>query len=284
MKFKSLKDAYTLSNGVEIPCIGFGTWQADEEAARQSVLTALETGYRHIDTAQAYENEAGVGRAIGQSGIDRREIFLTTKLANPYRGYDETMRRFEESLERLQTDYLDLFLIHWPRPADFRDDWKEQNRETWRAFEDLYRAGRVRSIGISNFRPHHIDALLLHAVVKPMVNQIRLAPGDTQDDVAAYSRERDMLLEAYSPLGSGAIFSVPDVQKLAEKYNKTIAQIAIRWSLERGYLPLPKSVTPARIRENSQVFDFALEPGDVELLAGLTGCVGFSADPDAISW
>ena len=282
---KSLTDTYTLSNGLAIPCVGFGTWQTpDGNVARESVLAALEAGYRHIDTAQAYGNEAGVGQGVKESGIPREEIFITSKLANPVRGYRETLDAVAESLKKLGTDYADLFLLHWPRPVDHKDDWKEKNAQSWRAFEKLYRDGVLKSIGISNFHPHHIDALLETAEVGPMVNQIRLAPGDTQDQVVDYSREKGMLLQAYSPLGTGRIFEVPQMRALARKYGKTIAQIAIRWSLQRGYLPLPKSVTPARIRENAQVFDFELSPEDVETIANLKGCIGFSADPDNITW
>ena len=282
---KSLTDTYTLSNGVHIPCVGFGTWQSkDGPEARDSVAEALRAGYRHIDTAQGYGNEESVGQAVKESGLSRGEVFLTSKLTNSVRGYSETLSAFHESLRKLGTDYMDLFLIHWPRPVSFRNDWEAQNAQSWRAMEDLYREGKVRAIGISNFHPHHIEALLKTATVAPMVNQIRLAPGDTQDEVVSFSREKGMLLEAYSPLGVGKVFEVPQMKDLARKYGKSIAQIAIRWSLQRGYLPLPKSVTPARIRENTEVFDFQLEDADVELIAGLKGCVGYSSDPDSITW
>lgn len=282
---KSLTDTYTLSNGVHIPCVGFGTWQSkDGPEARDSVAEVLRAGYRHIDTAQGYGNEESVGQAVKESGLSRGEVFLTSKLTNSVRGYDQTLSAFHESLRKLGTDYMDLFLIHWPRPVSFRNDWEAQNAQSWRAMEDLYREGKVRAIGISNFHPHHIEALLKTATVAPMVNQIRLAPGDTQDEVVSFSREKGMLLEAYSPLGVGKVFEVPQMKDLARKYGKSIAQIAIRWSLQRGYLPLPKSVTPARIRENTEVFDFQLEDADVELIAGLKGCVGYSADPDSITW
>ena len=280
-----LTDTYTLSNGLPIPCIGFGTWQSAEgKEAYGSVLSALEAGYRHVDTAQGYGNEASVGRAVKDSGVPREEIFLTSKLVNSVRGYEETLAAVSESLKKLGTDYADLFLLHWPRPAAYKDNWKEKNAQSWRAFETLYREGRLKAIGVSNFHAHHLDALMETVEIAPMVNQIRLAPGDTQDAVAEDSRKRGMLLEAYSPLGTGHVFKVPEMQALAQKYGKSIAQIAIRWSLERGYLPLPKSITPARIRENAQVFDFELSPGDVELIAGLKGCVGFSSDPDHITW
>ena len=282
---KSLTDTYTLSNGVHIPCVGFGTWQSkDGPEARDSVAEALRAGYRHIDTAQGYGNEESVGQAVKESGLSRGEVFLTSKLTNSVRGYDQTLSAFHESLRKLGIDYMDLFLIHWPRPVSFRNDWEAQNAQSWRAMEDLYREGKVRAIGISNFHPHHIEALLKTATVAPMVNQIRLAPGDTQDEVVNFSREKGMLLEAYSPLGVGKVFEVPQMKDLARKYGKSIAQIAIRWSLQRGYLPLPKSVTPARIRENTQIFDFRLEDADVELIAGLKGCVGYSSDPDSITW
>lgn len=282
---KSLTDTYPLSNGVGIPCVGFGTWQTpDGEVAVSSVLSALEAGYRHIDTAQGYGNEESVGVAVKQSGIPRGDIFVTTKLANNEHGYEKTLAAFEGSLQKLGMEYVDLFLIHWPNPIAFRANWQAANAATWKAFEELYRAGRIRSIGISNFHPHHIQALLETAAVAPMVNQIRLAPGDTQDKVVDFCRAQNILLEAYSPLGLGKIFSVPEMQAIAKKYGKTIAQISIRWSLQRGYLPLPKSVTPARIHENAQVFDFELDPADVQTIADLKGCVGYSPDPDTITW
>jgi len=282
---KSLTDGYKLSNGVEIPCIGFGTWQTPNgDVAVSSVFGALEAGYRHIDTAQMYGNEESVGIAVKKSGIDRSEIFITTKLSNSVRGYRQTLDAVEQSLKKLDTAYIDLFLIHWPNPVKFRDRWQEANAETWRALEELYDAGRIRSIGISNFRPHHIEELMKTAKIAPMVNQIRLCPGDTQDEVVDYCRARGMLLEAYSPLGVGKIFEVPEMRKLAEKYGKSVAQICIRWSLQRGYLPLPKSVTPSRIRENTEVFDFELSPEDVRLIADMKGVVGYAADPDTTNF
>ena len=285
MLMNALTDGYSLSNGVQIPCIGFGTWGMPEgEGAVSTILSAMEAGYRHIDTAQGYFNEDKVGRAIQKSGLRRRELFITSKLMTSEHGYEKTLAAFERSLEQLGTDYLDLFLIHWPNPIAFRGCWEEANAGTWRAFEELYRAGRVRAIGISNFRRHHMEALLKTAEVVPMVHQIRLCPGDTQDEVAAFSRFHGMLLEAYSPLGGGGIFEVPQMQALAEKHGRSVAQICVRWSLECGWLPLPRSVSPARIRANAEVFDFRLEPEDIRLLADLKGCVGYSTDPDTITW
>lgn len=276
---------YKLINGVEIPVIGFGTWQTpNDEIGKNAVKSALEAGYNHIDTAQAYGNEASVGKAIIESGVSRKEIFITSKLDNPMHGYDNTMSSFEKTLEKLGTDYLDLFLIHWPNPLQYRDTWQKTNAETWKAFEELYEAGKIRAIGISNFRQHHIEELMKIARIAPMVNQIRLCPGDTQDELVKYCRERDILLEAYSPLGTGKIFDVSEMKILSEKYGKTIAQICIRWSLQNEWLPLPKSVTAERIAENINVFDFELSDEDVKLIANLTGCVGLSADPDKTNW
>jgi len=277
----NVSKVYKLSNGVEIPSVGFGTWQAENgEIAVQSVLNAIKAGYRHIDTAQGYGNEESVGIAIKECGIAREDLFITTKLTNSEHGYEKTLAAFEESMRKLDLEYLDLFLIHWPNPIAFRDNWQEANAGSWKAFEELYQAGRIRAIGLSNFHPHHIEELMKTVTITPMVNQIRLCPGDTQDTIVDYCREKNILLQAYSPLGIGKIFEVPKMQELAEKYGKSIAQICIRWSLQRGYQPLPKSVTVERIKENLEVFDFELEAADVQLIADLKGCVGYSAHPD----
>ena len=277
----SLADCYTLSNGVKIPCIGYGTFKTPNGAAVvDSVVNAIRAGYRHIDTAHRYDNEEGVGEGIRKSGIPREEIFVTSKLGNHHHGYKETLEAFDLSLKKLGLDYLDLYLIHWPNPIKYREHWQETNAGTWKAFEELYRAGLIRAIGVSNFLPHHLEEISKTAEVAPMVNQIRLCPGETQPEVVKYCRSHNMLLEAYSPMGTGRIFEVPEMKTLAEKYGRSIAQICIRWSLQMGYLPLPKSVTPARIQENTQVFDFELSPEDVSLIAGLTECCGPTRDPD----
>ena len=280
-----LTDTYTLYNGVQIPCVGFGTWQTPEgDIAETSVRAAIEAGYRHIDTAAAYGNETGVGRGIRASGVRREELFVTTKLWNAVRGYKETIAAFEDSMEKLGLEYLDLYLIHWPNPARYRDNWQHNNAETWRAMEDLYKAGLIRAIGISNFRVHHMEALLQTATVVPMVNQLRLCPGETQPQVTAWCRAHDILCEAYSPLGTGRIFEVPEMQEIAARYGRSVAQVCIRWSLQMGYLPLPKSVTPARIAENADVFGFSLSDADMAAIAGLTGCCGPTKDPDTTTF
>lgn len=274
-------NSYTLSNNVSIPELGFGTWQTPNgDVAVSAVKKALEVGYRHIDTAQGYKNEDSVGQAIKESGIPREEIFLTTKLWNENHSYDLVLSSFEESLKKLQTDYIDLFLIHWPNPMKFRDNWQSANAETWRAMEELYQAGKIKAIGVSNFLPHHFEELKKTATIFPMVNQIFLAPGELQKEVVSYCQEHNVLLEAYSPLGTGKIFDVPEMQELSDKYGKTIAQIAIRWSLQHGFLPLPKSVTPSRIEENLAVFDFELSDEDMQRIDQLDGVVGKATNPD----
>ncbi|MBW5473504.1 aldo/keto reductase [Enterococcus gallinarum] len=274
-------NSYTLSNNVSIPELGFGTWQTPNgDVAVSAVKKALEVGYRHIDTAQGYKNEDSVGQAIKESDIPREEIFLTTKLWNENHSYDLVLSSFEESLKKLQTDYIDLFLIHWPNPVKFRDNWQSANAETWRAMEELYQAGKIKAIGVSNFLPHHFEELKKTATIFPMVNQIFLAPGELQKEVVSYCQEHNVLLEAYSPLGTGKIFDVPEMQELSDKYGKTIAQIAIRWSLQHGFLPLPKSVTPSRIEENLAVFDFELSDEDMQRIDQLDGVVGKATNPD----
>ncbi|MBO5197165.1 MAG: aldo/keto reductase [Lachnospiraceae bacterium] len=276
-----LTDCYTLNDGTKIPCIGFGTWQAKEgDIAVTAVRTALEAGYRHIDTAACYGNEDSVGKGIRESGVPREDIYITTKLWNTVRGYNETIEAFHESRNKLGLEYLDLYLIHWPNPANFRDRWEWANAESWRAMEDLVKQGYIRSIGVSNFRPHHLEALAKTANTRPAVNQIRLCPGEVPLTNVNYCRERDILLEAYSPLGTGKIFSVPEMTELADKYGKTVAQICIRFSLQMGFLPLPKSVTPERIADNTKVFDFELSKEDVERILALEGIVGYSHNPD----
>ena len=281
----SMKDCYTLRNGVRIPCIGFGTWQTpDGDIAANSVREAITCGYRHIDTAAVYGNEESVGRGIRESGVSRDDLFITTKVWNTDHGYEETLRAFDASMERLQLDYCDLYLIHWPAPAAIRNCWKEKNAETWRAMEKLYQEGRIRAIGLSNFWPHHIDALLETAVIMPMVNQIRLNPTDQHVDVASYSQKLGMLLEAYSPLGTGDVLSQPEIIRIAQKYKKSAAQVCVRWSLQMGYLPMPKSITSERIRNNAMVFDFTLDEGDMSLLATMENRLGPSNHPDKVNF
>ncbi|WP_268913348.1 aldo/keto reductase [Lentilactobacillus sp. SPB1-3] len=277
----SLTDTYTLYNGVKIPQVGFGTWQsADGDEAYQAVKWALEAGYRHIDTAAAYGNEESVGKAIKDSGIPRDELFITTKLWNENHGYEETKQAFGESLEKLGLDYVDLYLIHWPNPAKFRDNWKEANAGSWKAFEEFYENGTAKAIGVSNFRPKHLDALLETAKIKPMVNQMFINPSDMQPGIVEYNDDHDILTEAYSPLGTGSIFKIPELKDIADKYGKSPAQVVLRWSLQHGFLPLPKSVHQEYIKANTDIFDFELTEDDVKTIDGFHGKAGLATDPD----
>lgn len=276
---------YTLNNGLEIPVVGFGTWQTpDGEVAELSVITALKAGYTHIDTAAAYKNEESVGRAIKKSGLNREDLYITTKLANPSHTYEDAQQSIKDSLEKLDLDYIDLYLIHWPNPVTSRHEWKKRNADSWRAMEEAVDAGLIKSIGVSNFHPHHIDALLETARIKPAVNQILLNPSDMQEELVRYNKKHDILSEAYSPLGTGKIFEVESLKDLASKYNKTVAQVVIRWSLHHGFLPLPKSVTPERIVSNFDVYDFELSPEDIALIDGLKGTAGSAIDPDTTNF
>lgn len=277
----SLSDTYTLANGVEIPVVGFGTWQTpDGEVAERSVIAALKAGYRHIDTAAVYKNEASVGRGIAKSGVPREEIFVTTKLWNDAHSYEAAKKAIDDSLGKLDVGYLDLYLIHWPNPVAIRENWKEGNAEAWRAMEEAVEAGKIRAIGVSNFMPHHLDALLETAKIQPVVNQIYLNPSDAQEEVVAYNQAHNILSEAYSPLGTGDIFTIPELKTIAEKYEKTVAQIVLRWSLQHGFLPLPKSVNEDRIIENAQLFDFELSAEDMQAIDQLKGAAGQASNPD----
>lgn len=267
-----------LSNGVEIPVIGFGTFKIPEgEDVIAAVSSALELGYRHIDTAAIYKNERGVGEAIRMSGLDRSSIFLTTKVWNDDRGYEQTLAAFEASIDRLGVDYLDLYLIHWPKE-------REQNRETWRALEQLYRDGRVRSIGVSNFKEHHLSDLLEYATIKPMVNQVEFHPLLQQTALHEYCYGEQIELEAWSPLMQGDVNACPEVAMLADVYDKSPAQIILRWHVQKGIITLPKTVTPARMKENLAVFDFSLSHEDMYLMNKLNREKRIGPDPDEITF
>ncbi|AFT82400.1 aldo/keto reductase [Leuconostoc carnosum] len=285
----SLTDTYTLNNGVKIPVIGFGTWQsADGDVAYQAVKWALEAGYRHIDTAAIYGNEQSVGRAIKDSGIAREDLFITTKLWNDSHSYDATNKALETSLNKLGIDYVDLYLIHWPNPHDVRqkdeEAWQAANADTWRAFEAAYQAGKAKAIGVSNFQIHHLEALAKTQKIAPMVNQNFLNPSDGQAELVAYNTAHGMLNEAYSPLGTGKLINLPQVNALSEKYGKSVPQILIRWSLEKGFLPLPKSTHKEFIEANANVFDFSLTTEEVDQLDKLSGVNDVHTDADKIQF
>lgn len=284
-KLTKLTDTYELNNGVKIPIVGFGTWQTpDGDVAEKSVEEAIAAGYRHIDTAFAYGNEKSVGKGIKDSGVARDQLWVTSKLTGNDHGYENTKKAIDKSLSNLGLDYLDLFLIHWPNPIAYRDSWEKTNADTWRAMEEAQKAGKLRTIGVSNFRPKHLDALLKTATVIPQVNQIFLNPSDLQPEVVAYNDAHDILSEAYSPLGTGKIFAVDELKTMSEKYSKTVAQVVLRWSLQHGFLPLPKSVHEARIIENTKLFDFEIDEADMKTIDGLRGVAGLTTDPDTITW
>lgn len=286
MNFTKLTDCFELSNGVKIPCLGLGTWQsADGKESYDAVYSSLKNGYRHIDTATAYGNEESVGKAvrdfIKNTGTSRQDIFITTKLWNDDHGYKSTKDALELSLKKLQLDYLDLYLIHWPNPSKFRDCWAEKNSESWQAMEELYKEGKIRAIGLSNFCERHVEPLLKTATISPMVNQIKVCPGQSQKKLCEYSKNLGMIIESYSPLGTGGIFKSEEMVALAEKYSRSIAQVCLRWNLQCGNLPLPKSVKEERIIENSKIFDFEIEPADMEKIATLTGLeIKLARNPD----
>ena len=278
----SISDTFKIYNGVEIPCMGLGTWQSKDEVARISVLSALSHGYRLIDTAAAYGNERGVGAGIKDSGLKREEIFVTSKLRNADHGYKSTLEAFDLTMEKLGLDYLDLYLIHWPNPVQYRTTWKKAMQDTWKAFEELYEAGKIRAIGISNFMPHHIEALMETAKIKPMVNQLKLCPGITQPEIVDYCNKNGILVEAYSPFGTGTVFGSEKMKELAKKYNKTVGQLCLRWCLQMGFVSLPKSANPMRIKDNTLIFDFEIEKEDMDIISALEGSCGETPDPDNI--
>lgn len=277
---KGSADTVELLNGVKIPCVGFGTWQIEGSAAELAAAEAVRAGYRHIDTASAYGNEEFIGSGIKRSGIARDELFLTTKLWNNIRTYDETIAACEQSLSLLGTDYLDLLLIHWPNPLKFRACWKERNAELWRAMETLFRDGKVRAIGVSNFCARHLDVLMETAEISPCVNQIRLCPGDVDEETISACTSKGILIEGYSVLGTGKALSSESLAKTAEKYGVSIPQLCIRWCLQNGFVPLARSVSPEHIKQNLDVFGFDIEPADMVALSEMVGECGVHENPD----
>jgi 2,5-diketo-D-gluconate reductase A len=266
----------TLNNGVRMPQLGFGVFQVGNDEARAAVATALECGYRSIDTAALYGNEHGVGVAVSASGIPRGELFVTTKLWNADQGAGRVLPAFERSIDKLGLDYVDLYLIHWPVPS------RDRFVETWEAFQGLYAEGRMRAIGVSNFTPPQLTRLLEETAVVPAVNQVELHPGFQQPELRAFHREHGIATEAWSPLGQGAALTHPVITRLAERHEKTPAQVVLRWHLDLGNVVIPKSVTPGRIRENFSVFDFALTAEDARQIAGLESGHRIGPDPDVV--
>ncbi|MFH9740543.1 aldo/keto reductase [Streptomyces roseolus] len=266
-----------LNNGVEIPQLGFGVFQVPDDATAAAVTAALDAGYRSIDTAAVYGNEAGVGRALAASGIAREELFVTTKLWNADQGYDATLRAFDAGLATLGLDYVDLYLIHWPAPA------RDLYRDSWRALERLAEEGRIRAAGVSNFQPGHLRRLLDGATLTPVVNQIELHPALQQSELRAFHGEHGIATEAWSPLAQGAVLDDPAIASIAAAHGKSPAQVVIRWHLQLGNVVIPKSVTPARIRANIDVFDFVLTDEEMAAIAGLDRGLRTGPHPDELN-
>lgn len=272
-KIMNLSSTRTLHNGVKMPIMGLGVWKVDNgEEASNAVKWALQAGYRMIDTAAAYKNEEGVGHGIKASGVAREEIFVTTKVWNSDQGYEKTLKAYDDSLQRLNLDYVDLYLIHWPVAGQFVD--------TWRAMEQLYKEGRVRAIGVCNFHQHHLEELMKTAEIKPMVNQIELHPQLTQEPLRSYCREQEIEVEAWSPLGQGKLLQDPVLVGIGERYQKTAAQVILRWDIQKQIITIPKSVNHDRILQNADVFDFELSSEELAKIDALNKNARFGADPD----
>ena len=269
----SMKDCTLLNNGLKMPWLGFGTWQIpDGKEVEHSVRSALEIGYRSIDTAAAYENERGVGKAIRESGIPREDIFLTTKVWNDDQRERRTLAAFEESLQRLGTEYVDLYLVHWPVKGCYQ--------ETWQVMEEIHQSGRAKAIGVSNFMIHHLEDILSDSQIVPAVNQIEFHPFLVQPELLKFCQEHQIQVEAWSPLMQGKIVNEPSVLRMAEKYQKTPAQIVLRWDLQHEVVTIPKSVRLDRIVENAQIFDFELSEVDMNVLDALDQGKRVGPDPD----
>lgn len=257
---------FILSNGVKIPAVGYGSYLSTEKNGRQTIKDALDAGYRYIDTAMFYRNEEDIGQAIADYGINRSELFICSKVWPTMLGYDETRKSFEDSCRALRTDYLDMFLIHWPK-ASQSDDWAKPMTEGWRAMEELYRDGRIKAIGLSNFLPHHIRALLEKAEIRPMLDQLELHVGYMQEYTLNYLREENILPQAWSPLGRGRVLGDSHITALAEKYGVTNAQVLLRFLIQRGIPVIPKASSPERMRENLDIFGFELTEDEISYLS-----------------
>ena len=271
---------YILNNGVEIPAIAFGTYKAADGKSADVIRAAIEAGYRYFDTASFYGTETYLAQAVRESEISRDEIFIASKLWKTEMGYENVKSAFERSLDKLNTDYLDLYLIHWPLPDPEYKDWKQLDKETWRAMEELYQAGKVRAIGLSNFLPHHIDNILEDCTVRPAVDQIEYHPGYSQEAAVQYCKERNILVQAWSPIGRQRVLEEPLVLELAGKYAVSPAQICLKFAVQRGIIPLPKSSSVERMKENLDLYSFEMEREDIWRLATMPQAGWSGEHPD----
>ncbi|QGQ46059.1 aldo/keto reductase [Metabacillus sediminilitoris] len=272
---KNLQSTTTLHNGIKMPWFGLGVFKVEEGSeVVNSVKAAIDAGYRSIDTAAIYGNEEGVGKAIAESNVPREELFITTKVWNSAQGYESTLLAFEESMKKLGLEYLDLYLIHWPVPK------LNKYKETWRALEKLYKDGRIRAIGVSNFKEYHLKDLLETCEIKPMVNQVEYHPRLTQTSLHEFCKQNEIQLEAWSPLMQGGLFEEPTLNEIANKYNKSVAQIILRWDLQNEVVTIPKSIKPHRIQENADIFDFEISEEDMNKISSLNQDQRVGSDPD----
>ncbi|HHY1430123.1 TPA: aldo/keto reductase [Bacillus cereus] len=273
MSLTSLKDYTTLHNGVKMPWFGLGVFKVEDGSqVIDSVKAAIKNGYRSIDTAAIYQNEEGVGQAIRESGVSREELFITSKVWNSDQRYETTLQAFETTLEKLGLEYLDLYLVHWPVKGKYTESWK--------ALEKLYKDGRVRAIGVSNFHIHHLQDVFEIAEIKPMVNQVEYHPRLAQEELHAFCKEHNIQLEAWSPLMQGQLLDNPTLQDIAKKYNKSTAQIILRWDLQNEVVTIPKSIKEHRIIENANIFDFELSSDDMKAIQALNEDHRVGPDPD----
>ncbi len=271
---------YILNNGVEIPAVAFGTYKAADGKSADVIRTAIEAGYRYFDTASFYGTETYLAEAVRESGIARDEIFIASKLWKTEMGYDNVKSAFRRTLDNLKTDYLDLYLIHWPLPEPGYKDWKQLDKETWKAMEELVREGKIRAIGLSNFLPHHIENILEDCTVRPAVDQIEYHPGYSQEAVVQYCKERDILVQAWSPIGRQRVLTEPLVQELAGKYGVSPAKICLKFAVQRGIIPLPKSSSMERMKENLDLWSFEMDEEDIWRLATMPQAGWSGEHPD----
>ena len=280
MKMKNYKDCYQLNNGLQIPCMGFGTYNAKGGDNREIIRTAIQAGYRYFDTASLYGTERDLGAAIKESGIPREEFFIVSKVWIDEMGYEGVKKAFVASLERLQMDYLDLYLIHWPRQSETDNEWKTRNAETWKAMEELCEAGKIKGLGLSNFLPHHIESLMETCKIRPVVDQLEIHPGYSQESAVAYCKANNIQVQAWSPIGRSALLTDPYFMELAAKYKVSVAQLCLRFLVQKEIIPLPKASAMERMKQNQEIFDFEISKEDMWMLTCMPQNLWLGEHPD----
>lgn len=278
----SINDTCLLSNGLEIPCMGFGTFNPAGGDNSKIIQTAIEAGYRYFDTASVYETERALGQAIKESGLNRTEFYIASKVWIDEMGYAGTKQALERTLNRLQVDYLDLYLIHWPRQAENDTNWRQRDLETWCAMEELHSQGKIKSLGLSNFLPHHMKNIVENCQVMPVANQLEVHPGYLQETAVAYSKRNKVLVQAWSPLGRSQLLQSPVLLKMAAKYGKSVAQLCLRFLVQKGIVPIVKASTAERMKENMDIFDFEISWEDMSVLEGMPQTAWSGEHPDFV--